>query len=171
MRPGKDANLPDLVAGGAAVLLGAATIVEASSFPEAGGRPGPALFPTLIGVALVLSGAGLAAQCLFSAARRRAPEAGVGAPPPRPGGSTSPRYSRLRAAVRLATPVVAVVLYMVAVGRLGFLVTACGIVVGLMLALGVSLRVAAPAGIGVAVAAYWLFARLLRVPLPGGPLL
>jgi 4-amino-4-deoxy-L-arabinose transferase-like glycosyltransferase len=62
----------------------------------------------------------------------------------------------------------AVLFYLVAVHRLGFIVVSVLILSGLMTALGVRVRWSVLIGIGATVALYVLFARVLRVPLPEG---
>lgn len=155
----------ELAAAGVAILVGAAAVVKASSFPRVGGLLGPALFPIIIGAGLVLSGAALAVQALT---RARAVEAHGGGE----SREKAPGESKGRIVVlpRLIA-VVATVVYMVIVDRAGFLVSATFIMLALMLLMGVRFRVALPVSVGTAVAIYLLFARLLLVPLPGGILI
>ena len=58
--------------------------------------------------------------------------------------------------------------YVLAVDRLGFLVTAAAIVLMASLALGARLRLAAPLAIGAPLFVHLVFSKLLRVPLPPG---
>ncbi len=58
--------------------------------------------------------------------------------------------------------------YVLAVDRLGFLVTAAAIVLMASLALGARLRLAVPLAIGAPLFVHLVFSKLLRVPLPPG---
>lgn len=143
----------DALTGVVLALLGSLVVITARSFPRlAGGYPGPGLFPQLLGAVLVVAGALLVAGGL--AGRR---------PPDRPllGGSRREKVSALLV-------VAAVIFYLVAVHRLGFIVVSVLILSGLMTALGVRARWSALIGIGATVVLYVLFARILRVPLPEG---
>ena len=64
--------------------------------------------------------------------------------------------------------VLAVVLYVVAADTLGFIPVVSILVIGLMLRTGVSRRSGIAVGIGVTLAIYVVFERILRVPLPSG---
>ena len=62
----------------------------------------------------------------------------------------------------------AVVLYILLVDRLGFIPLAFLILAGLMLGLGVPARWSIGLGVALTVLFHLLFRRLLHVPLPGG---
>lgn len=75
----------DLIAGALVVAFGAAVLLYVRGFPElAGGRPGPALFPGILGVLMVLFGLTLTVQ-----ATRRPPADADRAADPGTGADTS----------------------------------------------------------------------------------
>lgn len=140
----------ETVLGGAVALLGAAVFLDSLSFPlMPDGWPGPGLFPQILSVLLILFGGTVAVQSLRS--QRMEAEA----------------YEP-KAVLRAGLVLVAVAIYVAVVQRLGFLITASLITAGMMLLLGVRVRTAIPAGIGVAVLCVLLFEKVLRVPLPPG---
>ncbi|MDQ7829308.1 MAG: tripartite tricarboxylate transporter TctB family protein [Armatimonadota bacterium] len=144
----------DAVAGVLLALLGSYVFLAARTFPHLpGGYPGPGLFPQLLGGLLALSGAGLLAHgALTGTLRRRIPLLGA---------------SR-KEQVRALLVVLAVILYILLVDRLGFVLLAFLILAGLMLGLGVPARWSVGLGVALTVLFYLLFGRLLHVPLPGG---
>lgn len=151
-------RLGETAVGAGFVVAGALIVGATLSFPPGEpGQPGPALFPRLVGGLM----AGFGALLAWQGARGR-PEAvarGAWRPTLRSPG------------VRHALAVVgAVLLYIVVADRLGFLPTAALILLGLMAQLGVRPRVAVPVAVGFSLFVYALFAKLLRVPLPPGPL-
>ncbi|MDR7409631.1 MAG: tripartite tricarboxylate transporter TctB family protein [Armatimonadota bacterium] len=137
----------------AGVVLAAAGVYAAaagSAFPRlAGGYPGPGLFPQILGLLLVACGI-----AVVWGARGPTAEAGRG-------------YER-RGLLHAAEAVVAVVVYIAVVNRLGFVPTVGILLTLLMARLGVSLARAVPVAFGLAVGLYLLFGRILRVPLPPG---
>jgi len=136
--------------GGAVALLGAAVFLESLRFPlMPDGWPGPGLFPQILSVLLCLFGGTMAIQSI----RSKQVEAEAYEP---------------KAIVRAGLVLVAVAIYIAVVQRLGFLITASLITAGMMILLGVRVRIAIPAGIGVAVLCVLLFEKVLRVPLPPG---
>ncbi len=146
----------DAVVGAALIVLAAAILVHIQPYPLIPGQQyGPALFPGLIAVGFIATGALL----VLRGVRR-------GRPLFEPGGA-------LRSA-RLATNFVAIcaalVFYIVAAEPLGFLVTGALCLAALFLKFGVR----PPAAIAIAVIAtlviHTLFYKLLRVPLPWGVL-
>ncbi len=149
----------DVAAGGAAVLFGAAAWGLTLPFPAMPeGHPGPALFPRLLAGLLVLFGAMLALQ-------------GLGARAPTPLADAEVREAADRGGLLNALLVVgAVVFYVLAVERAGFVPTVALLNLALMRRLGVGLAGALAVALVLAVGIYLLFARLLLVPLPRGPL-
>ncbi len=140
----------DLVLGGAAVAFGAAIFLISLSFPKmAGGAPGPALFPQILGVLLVLFGA-----MVVSDYRRK-----------RPGEDVQYETAAL---VKGALVLVFIGIYVAVVTRLGFVLTSIALLLSLMLMLGVRARMAALSSIGIVLFCVVLFQKLLRVPLPPG---
>lgn len=140
----------DALLGGAVALLGAAVYLNTLSFPTMPGDwPGPGLFPQILSGLLILFGGIVAVQSL------RSHHSVIEAYQP-------------AAALKAGLVLVAVAIYIAVVIKLGFLITASLMTAGLMLLLGVRVRVAIPAGVGVAVLCILLFEKVLRVPLPPG---
>jgi putative tricarboxylic transport membrane protein len=131
-------------------------------FPRIPGQNvGPALFPGVLAVAMLVSGAILIVSGLK--ARRAA-------------GATfrwaaAPEWLRSRRHVlAFAVLVASNVFYLLAVDRLGFLLTAFIYLAALMWVLRVRLVVAVPVALVMALAIHYAFYKLLRVPLPWGVL-
>ena len=131
-------------------------------FPRIPGQNvGPALFPGVLAVAMLVSGAILIVSGLK--ARRAA-------------GATfrwaaAPEWLRSRRHVlAFAVLVASNVFYLLAVDRLGFLLTAFVYLAALMWVLRVRLAVAVPVALVMALAIHYAFYKLLRVPLPWGVL-
>lgn len=147
-------KLSDRVSGAALVVLGAAAAISGSRLPAVPGQDvGPAVFPMVVGIGLVLCGAMIA---LGIGHAFEAPEEEEG--PPRP------RWYGLRALV----PPGLLVFYVVAVDWLGFLPTSAAIVAAAAVALGAGWRLALPLALLTPLAVHAVFAKLLRVPLPDG---
>ncbi|WP_270937234.1 tripartite tricarboxylate transporter TctB family protein [Falsiroseomonas oryzae] len=136
------AALPVAVVGLAAILL-------ARDFPPIPGQAyGPALFPTLLGAALVACAIGVALQ----------------APGPRAEPVTA--RGRIAGIAYALAPLVVVLAWDVA----GWPLIAFGLGAALLVLGGARPLVALLAGLGFAAVTWVLFAMLLRVPLPRGPL-
>lgn len=139
------------------VAVAAIYLLASLAFPfGSAARPGPGLYPVAVGVFLCIAG------LLFAVATaRRAPvAAAVAVAPTEPGGTT-----------RVATTMAALVAFVLLLPRLGYPVVAFLLVAVLLRRLGGCRWVVATAvGIGSAALTYWVFARLLGVPLPATPL-
>ncbi len=143
-------KLSDTVLGGGAAILGAAAFLDTLSFPKmADGSPGPALFPQILGVLLVIFGIIVIVQSA------------------RPHGGEENHYESV-AILKAGGVLVGIALYVAFAHTLGFLITATLILLGLMLMLKARLRVALPAAVAVALFSMALFEKVLRVPLPPG---
>jgi putative tricarboxylic transport membrane protein len=146
-------QLSDRVTGGVLVVLGAAAAVAGSRLPAVPGQDvGPAAFPMLIGGGLVLCGLMIA---LGIGHAFEAPEEDT---------EGAPRYAGLRALL----PPVLLLFYVLAVDRLGFLLTAAAIVLAASLTFGARWRLAVPLAIAAPLLVHLVFYKLLRVPLPAG---
>ncbi|MDQ7844564.1 MAG: tripartite tricarboxylate transporter TctB family protein [Armatimonadota bacterium] len=146
----------DALAGVLLALLGSYVLLVARTFPNlSGGYPGPGLFPQLLGVLLALAGGGLVLNSLLTGTLFR-----------RPALVSAPRRDAVAALIVL----LAVVVFIALVERVGFIPLTFLILAGLMLLLGVPARWGLPLGAALTLLLYLLFARLLRVPLPVGPL-
>ena len=144
----------DRIAGGALALLGAAAAWGGSRLPNVPGQDvGPAVFPMLIGGGLVLCGVLIA---LGIGQGFEAPEP-ADAPPP-------PSFPWLRVLV----PPGLLVFYVLAVERLGFLLTAALMVFATALALGARPRLAVILALAAPPLVHLAFGKLLSVPLPAG---
>jgi len=147
---------------GAFFILGAvAVIVHVQSFPRIPGQNvGPGLFPGTIAAGIGICGVILVVRGL----RARGP-AGGGAWIALPAWLRSPRH--------LGAFVVLVgvnLFYVLAVDRLGFLITAFAYLLALMAVLRVKLVSAIPIAIASALGIHYAFYKLLKVPLPWGVL-
>lgn len=129
--------------------LGLAAVVLARDFPPVPGQVyGPALFPTVLGLLLI----GCAIAVLLQAPKAAAAPAGA------------------RARVAALAYALAPVVVMVGWETLGWPLLAFGVGAGLLIVGGMRPMPALVAGIGFALLTWVLFAMLLRVPLPRGPL-
>lgn len=146
----------DALIGAALVVLGAVVLWHIQGFPPMPGQKyGPAWFPGLIAIGLVLCGA------LLVASRLRAT---VPAPL-----FTLPEWARRARPVASVVSVVAgLVVYVLAVDKLGFHVTAAVLLLAWSRLLGASWRLAVPVSIAATVVIHLAFYKLLKVPLPWG---
>lgn len=143
-------KLSDTILGTGAAALGTATFLETLGFPKMpGGAPGPALFPQILSVLLVGLGITVVVQSLR----------------PHPGENN---HYEPAAIFRAGAVLVFIALYVAFVQKLGFLITATLIMLGMMLMLRVRPWVALPSALGIALFSMVLFERILRVPLPPG---
>ena len=139
-------RLPAAVVG----LVGAAAILGAREFPTPPGQLyGPAMFPVAMGAGLLL--------CATSIALRPVPAPTAG--PDAPGG-------RLAALVYALSPALVLLLF----EPLGWPLLCAPLVCGLLLLVGARPLPAALTGLAMAGFTWVVFAMLLRVPLPRGPL-
>jgi putative tricarboxylic transport membrane protein len=144
--------LNDRALGLLAIAGGVSIIAGTLGFREVPGQPiGSAFFPRIVGAAAIVAGIAQIA-------------AGTGGPP-----ATPPDWMRGRGALRALAVVGAVVGWLLLAGPLGFLPTTALVVAGLALALGARALPAAAVGVAAAAALHVIFASLLRVPLPRGP--
>jgi putative tricarboxylic transport membrane protein len=150
-------KLNDTLSGVLVALAGAGIVLKARTFPEMPGQPvGPALFPIVIGVGLLLC----AAVLIIPGLRRRgAPWVEVDAWVRRP-----------RMVLNFTLVFLDLVFYALAVARLGFFLTAILFLSVLMLAFEVPRARILPLALAVTVAIHYAFYSLLRVPLPWGVL-
>ena len=152
----------DAVWGALLALLGAAIVFHVQGFPRIPGQNvGPALFPGIVAAALVVSGLILVVSGL------RARRAGGASEP----WSQVPHW--LRSPPHLLAFLVLVasnVFYLLAVDRLGFLITAFVYLVALIWVLRVRLALVVPVAFVMTLLIHYAFYKLLRVPLPWGVL-
>jgi len=150
-------RLWDALIGAGFALAGAAVFLTTLGFPrQDDGAPGPALFPRVLAVLMIVFGASLTVSRL---AGRGAAAAGESA-----AGPAVARQGTVNALLVFA----AIVFFMVASAPLGFLITGGLILAGLMWRLGAPLVQAVPVSVGVTLFIYVIFGKILRVPLPLG---
>ena len=149
-------KLNDAIFGLVLLALGATVLVSVQSFPKIPGQPvGPALFPGLIAAGLCIAGFLL----IVHGVRDRVSQPWL----VWDDWVRSPRH-----VVALLILLGAIVFYIVASDRLGFIPTAVVILVALLSALRVPLWRAVLIAVIAAVAVHFAFYKLLRVPLPWG---
>jgi putative tricarboxylic transport membrane protein len=151
-------KLNDAVSGLLLMLLGAAVLAAIQGYPKIPGQPvGPALFPGLIAAGLCIAGVLLIAK-------------GIKQRSEQPWLAWDDWVRSPRHVLALVVLLGSIVFYILAAGKLGFLVTAPIILTALFLVL----RVPPLRSVTIAVIATLLvhlaFYKLLRVPLPWGVL-
>ena len=155
-------KLNDAVWGALFALLGAAIVVHVQSFPRIPGQNvGPALFPGVVAAALVVCGVILMLKGL--SARRVAASAAPWFEAP--GWLRSPRH-----VLAFVVLVASQVFYLLAVDKLGFVLTAFVYLAALMWVLRVRLALVLPVALVMTLLIHYAFYKLLRVPLPWGVL-
>lgn len=130
-------------------LVGLAAVVLARDFPAVPGQSyGPALFPTVLGSLLIGCSIGVLLQA------------------PKPCAVPAARRARLSALAYALAPLVVILGW----DTVGWPLTALGVGTGLLMVGGMRAAPALLTGAGFAALTWVLFAMLLRVPLPRGPL-
>lgn len=144
------------------IVVGGALALQARSFPDLSGYPGPGLFPVIIGALLAVTGLLLLARATYRS-RRWGMQAPAATTPLEDGEEATPRGRALlnASAVLLAIPV-----YMVLAPRLGFLVTVGIVSFGLMQVLRVRVVQAVLVSVGLTAVVTYLFGEVLSVNLP-----
>ena len=155
-------KLNDAVWGALLALLGAAIVIHVQSFPRIPGQNvGPALFPGIVAGALVVCGLILVVRGLR--ARRLAATSAPWFEAPE--WLRSPRH-----VLAFVVLVASNVFYLLAVDRLGFVLTAFVYLAVLMWVLRVRLALVLPVALVMTLLIHYAFYKLLRVPLPWGVL-
>ena len=146
----------DALTGAALIVLGATVLWHIQGFPPMPGQKyGPAWFPCLIAIGLIVCGA------LLFAARLRA-------------GSSQPIVSlpewtgRSRPVVSVASVLAGLVAYVLVVDAVGFHLTAAVLLLVWSRLLGASWRLAVPISIAATLVIQLSFYKLLKIPLPWG---
>jgi putative tricarboxylic transport membrane protein len=149
-------RLGDATSGALVAAFGAAVTWQASGFPRMPGHIyGAGLFPMAVGIGLVLCGLILIGRGLATAGGLR----GISIAPWRASGRRA-----LGAALIVATPIAFIWL----LEPVGFLLLATASLFVLFLLVDVAPLRALAASAITSLISYWLFAKLLRVPLPRG---
>lgn len=143
-------TLPDRIGGVVLLTLGVAVVIASLGLPAIPGQPvGPAIFPSVLGVALGLSG-----LVIFVKPERQAAQ----------------KVQRLSVVgtMRLLSPVAVLILGYFIMEPVGFLLTGFLIVLSISLLLRGSVVGSLLLSAVMTVVIYTIFASLLRVPLPAG---
>ena len=153
-------KLNDAVWGALLLLLSVALIMHVQSFPKIPGQQvGPALFPGILGAALGVCAVLLIFKGL--AARRHDGERAAWI-------ELEPWSRDRRYVLAFAITLGVNVFYILAVDRLGFIVTGTLYLVAMFWVFGVSRKWLLPIAIVVTLIIHYAFYKLLRVPLPWG---
>jgi len=146
----------DAIVGACLIALAVAILVHIQGYPLIPGQKyGPALFPGVIAVGFIATGA-----ILFVRGLRQ------GAPLLVPG----PWLTRPALVTNYLAVCAALVFYVVAADPLGFIITSIVFLGVLFLKFGVRIMVALPVAIVSTLVMHTLFYKVLRVPLPWGVL-
>ena len=149
-------KINDTLTGAAIAALGVTILIHVQSFPPMPGQKvGPAMFPGLLAVGLLICAAGVILRGLKTLKSE--------------GWLVWPEWIRQRriAAGFVLIPVVLVV-YAAVSEKLGFLPTAIAFLFSLCWIFGVRPRVALAVAIGGSLGIHYIFYKLLKVPLPWG---
>jgi putative tricarboxylic transport membrane protein len=149
-------KLNDALVGAALATLGAVVLVHIQSFPPMTGQKyGPAWFPGLIAIGLIICGSLLVVGRLRSAAPQALAEL--------------PEWVRRpRAVAAVASVIGGLLFYIFAVDALGFHITASLLLLVWARFLRASWALALPVAIGGMLVIHLSFYKLLKVPLPWG---
>ena len=158
-------QLSDRTTGLFLVALGAVTAYAGSRLPPVPGQQiGPNVFPMVIGAGLCICGALIALRVGQHFEAEAEADLAAHSTPAEAPAEAAWWWRGLMALI----PPALLVFYVVAVDRLGFLLTAAAMVLAVALALGARLRLAVPLAVVAPVVVHLVFSRLLRVPLPEG---
>jgi putative tricarboxylic transport membrane protein len=156
-------RLPDRATGLFLVVLGSAAAYGGWLLPPVPGQPvGPNVFPLVIGAGLAICGLMIAFGIghSFEEEEELVPfEDGRQA-------AVAPR-SKLYG-LRALLPPLLLLFYVIAVDKLGFILTAGLIVLATSTALGARLKLSVPLAILAPIGVHLIFYKILRVPLPAG---
>jgi putative tricarboxylic transport membrane protein len=151
-------RLNDAVFGVLLIVFAIAEIAYTRTFPSLHGQAyGPDLFPILIGVGFLITGAILTIQGLAQRAVQPLVETGAWA-------------AERRNVVNFALVLLALLFYIAASDWLGFILTAFVIMLVLLKSFGNGMATAVVVAALTTLAIHTLFARVLLVPLPWGVL-
>jgi putative tricarboxylic transport membrane protein len=159
--------LSDRATGLFTFALGAVAAYAGSQLPPVPGQQvGPNVFPLVIGIGLCLCGLLIA----FGIGRRfeEEAEADLAAHSDLPIQDQREAFHRPLYGLRVLLPPALLVLYVVVVDRVGFFLTAAGIILIAALAFGARPRLALPLALLAPAVVHLVFYKLLRVPLPAG---
>ena len=143
----------DALIGVGVIIFGLVVVVHVQSYPNMGDNmPGPSLFPTVLGVLLMIAGAVQIPRGIKS----RAPLVEI-----------LPEFTA-RGVCNIAAVVIGVIFYIYASDTLGFLLTSFCTMFALMLVMQGKPLPSALVSAGAALCIYLIFNKMLLVPLPRG---
>jgi len=142
----------DALIGIGMIVFGLVVVVHVQSYPRMGSMPGPSLFPTVLGILLMIVGAAQISRGIKSRAPLIALLPGFNA----------------RGICYILAVVFGVVFYIYASETLGFLLASFCIMFVLMLIMRGKPLPSALVSAGAALCAYLIFNKMLSVPLPRG---
>jgi putative tricarboxylic transport membrane protein len=143
----------DAVIGIFIVIFGLVIVIHVQSYPDMGdGMPGPSLFPTVIGVLLMITGAVQIPKGLRSGASLV---------------SLLPEFNA-HGIGNILSVIIASLFYIYASDFLGILLTSFCIMFGMMQVLKAKVVISAVVSIGATLCIYVIFNKCLMVPLPLG---
>ena len=146
----------DALLGAALVVLGAVVLWHIQGFPPMPGQTyGPAWFPGLIAIGLIVCGV------LLTVARLRAAA-------PQPLVALPEWTQRARPVASVASVIAGLLLYVALADLLGFHLIATALLLAWSRLLGASWRLALPVSVAATVVIHLAFYKLLKVPLPWG---
>jgi putative tricarboxylic transport membrane protein len=154
-------RLSDRVTGLFLVGLGSISAYGGSLLPPVPGQPvGPNVFPLVIGIGIAICGLMIAFGIghTFEEEEEIIPLEG--------GEAAAPKNAFY--GLRALLPPALLMFYVLAADRLGFIITAALIVLATSTALGARLKLSVPLALLAPIGIHLIFAKLLRVPLPGG---
>ena len=142
----------DALIGIGMIIFGLVVVIHVQSFPRMGDMPGPSLFPTVLGVLLMIAGA----VQIPGGIKSRAPLVTI-----------LPELTA-RGIFNIAAIILGVFFYIYASEALGFLVTSFCIMFTMMLILKAKPLPSALVSAITVLCAYLIFNKMLMVPLPLG---
>lgn len=158
-------QLSDRITGLFVAVLGAAAAYAGSKLPPVPGQQvGPNVFPMVVGIGMVVCGSLIALGVGRVFEDRAEADLAAHSDETRVEAQSHGWQKGLMALI----PPGLLVFYVVAVERLGFLLTASAVVLAAALALGARWRLAVPLALIAPAFVHLAFAKLLRVPLPFG---
>lgn len=156
-------KFPDAINAAIVIALGVFLIVVSRNFQDVRGiEYGPGLFPTLVGVALILAGLALVLGRFFASSEKQAPlpDASIA----ELAHDSSPHHGVFSLLLQIA----AVIFYILAANDLGFLITMAIILFGLLWWFDRRMLRALVIAIVASLALHTFFYQLMSVPLPWG---
>ena len=142
----------DALIGIGMIIFGFVIVIHVQSFPRLGNMPGPSLFPTVLGILLMIIGAVLISRGIKS----RAPLV-----------TLLPGFN-MRGICDILAVALGVIFYIYASETLGFLLTSFCIMFVMMLIMKGKPLPSVLVSAGAALCAYLIFNKMLSVPLPRG---